>query len=83
MHNNQPTAMPKRITPAIAQLQARITALELLLQQLIFLQEVEPACSAEKMAAWLKVCHSRQKAAQTEDPRALAALDRLIGLVLQ
>lgn len=75
--------MPKRNTrTAITQLQARITALELLLQQLVFLQEVEPACSAEKMAAWLKACHSRQQEAKTTDPRALAALDRLIGLVV-
>lgn len=74
--------MPKRNSRATnAQLQARITALELLVQQLVFLMEVEPAPTTEKVAAWLIACHSRQKAAQGADPRALVALGRLIGMV--
>jgi len=73
--------MPKRNTCATTQLQARITALELLVQQLVFLMEVEPAPTTEKVAAWLIACHSRQQAAQDADPRALAALGRLIGMV--
>lgn len=75
--------MPKRKTPCTKQLQARITALELLVQQLIFLMEVEPAPTTEKVAAWLMACHSRQQAQQTSDPRELAALGRLIGVVTQ
>ena len=74
--------MPKRNSRATtARLQARITALELLAQQLIFLMEVEPAPTAEKVNAWLTACHSRQQAANAADPRALAALGRLIGMV--
>lgn len=77
--------MPKRKQKArtTAQLQARITALELLVQQLVFLMEVEPAPTAEKVAAWLMACHSRQQAAHAANPRALAALGRLIGKVMQ
>jgi len=75
--------MPKRKTPSTKQLQARITALELLVQQLIFLMEVEPAPTAEKVTAWLTACHSRQQAARSADPSALAALGRLIGKVMQ
>lgn len=74
--------MPKRNSHATnTRLQARITALELLVQQLIFLMEVEPAPTTEKVAAWLMACHSRQQAAHNADPRALAALGRLIWMV--
>jgi len=76
--------MPKRNSRATTtQLQAHITALELLVQQLVFLMEVEPAPTAEKVAAWLMACHSRQQAANTADPRALAAFAALTRKVLE
>jgi len=69
--------MPKRQPNRAQMLQARVSALELLLQQLVFLMEVEPRPTAEKVAAWLTVCHTRQRATRATDPRTLEAFASL------
>jgi len=64
-----------------AELEARVEALELLMQQLIFLLEVEKDLSTENIAAWLMLCRDRQRHHQVVSPPVLAAFGNLIDRV--
>lgn len=74
-----PTTRP---TPT-ARLQARMEAMELLLQALVLVLESEPRFTAAKLQAWLDICTERMHATGSTAPATLAALQRLQCEVLQ
>ena len=62
---------------------ARIDALELLLQALVLVLECEPRFTSAKLQAWLELATQRMQATSSASPAALAALARLRGEVLE
>lgn len=72
----------KRPAPT-ALLQARVEALELMLQALVLVMESEPRFTARKLQAWLDICTERMHATGSTAPATLAALARLQREVLQ
>ena len=71
-----------RPTPT-ARLQARIEALELLLQSLVLVLDCEPRFTAKKLQAWLDIATERMHTSGSATPTTLAALAKLRNEVLQ
>lgn len=69
--------------PTELRIEARIDAIELFLQQMVFMLEVEPHLTHEKMAAWLIKCRSLQRDHQVTSAPVLAAFGNLIDRVLE
>lgn len=63
--------------------EARIDALELLLQALVLVLECEPRFTTTKLQAWLELATQRMQATGSASPATLAALARLRGEVLE
>jgi len=63
-------------------LEARVEAIELFLQQIVFLLEVEPSLTKENVTAWLVNCRSRQRQHQVTSAPVLAAFGNLIDRAL-
>jgi len=72
------TQQPNPHTP-----EARIEALELLLQALVLVLECEPRFTSAKLQAWLELATQRMQATGSASPVTLAALARLRGEVLE
>ena len=72
----------KHPTPT-ARLQARVEAMELLLQALVLVLESEPRFTARKLQTWLDICTERMHATGSATPATLAALAQLQREVLQ
>jgi len=66
-----------------SKLEARIEAIELFLQQLVFLLEVESDLTKENISAWLMDCRSRQRDRGVTSPPVLAAFGNLVDKVLE
>lgn len=59
----------------------RIEAIEIFMQQLVFLLEVEPELSADKVRAWLIKCRAQLRSHGAAPGPVLAALGNLIERV--
>lgn len=69
--------------PTTAELQARIEALELMLQALVLVLETEPEFTAEKLFAWVNICTKRMRTTASATTETLAAFDQLKRNVLE
>lgn len=71
------------ITPAhpMPATEDRITALELLLQNIVLLLEAEPDFTADALARWMQTAMQHMRAHSAATDAELAALARLVGKV--
>lgn len=72
---------PKPTAPAQDNTAERIEAIEIFMQQLVFLLEVEPDISADKVRAWLSKCRAQLRSHQAVPGPVLVALGDLIERV--
>lgn len=75
--------MQETTPPTTAELQARIEALELMLQALVLVLETEPEFTAEKLLAWVNICTQRMRTTASATTATLAAFDQLKRNVLE
>lgn len=59
----------------------RVAALELLLQQLVFVLDAQGAMNADALTRWMDRARSRMQATGSVPPAQVAALGRLAQLV--
>ena len=70
-------------TPATAALPDRVAALEILLQQMLFVMDAQGTLSIDDLGAWLDTATGRMRATASVPPSQVQALESLTDMVCE